>query len=146
MTDSHQGLPQPRRTVAIIAMCFGGLVLMIDASIAAIVLPTIARLPGDPAWPDIAWRLWLCGAGFGMFFSPNARRIIGSAPQKRAAPAGSMTTTTRMLGQATGATLMAGLLSLGLGDTMAPILVAFSLVAVAGLISGARLLRTRRAP
>ena len=46
-------------------------------SIAALLL--IAFLPAHPRWYDIAWRMALCGAGFGIFLSPNARLIIGSA-------------------------------------------------------------------
>lgn len=46
MTDSHQGLPFPRRAIAVIAMCVGSLLLMIDSSIAAVALPTIAKALG----------------------------------------------------------------------------------------------------
>ena len=81
---------------------------------------------------DMAWRLWLCGAGFGMFLTSNARLIICSAPVERAASAGSMVSTTRILSQALGATLFAGLLSMGISDNMVPIWVAVTLVGVTG--------------
>ena len=50
-------------------------------------LDAIAMLPAEPSHLDIIWRLWLCGVGFGLFFAPNARLLVGSAPQARAAAA-----------------------------------------------------------
>ncbi len=102
-------------------------------------LVLLALMPLDSGHFDISWRLWVCGAGFGMFFSPNARSIIGSSPPARAAAAGSLVSTTRMLGQATGATLLAGLLAMGLGDSGGPLLVAAGLAGIALLISAANL-------
>ncbi|WP_317930097.1 MFS transporter [Halioxenophilus sp. WMMB6] len=113
-------------------------------AVAATGLILLALLPEAPSRVDIAWRLWVCGAGFGMFFSPNARLVIGSAPMRRAASAGSMVTTSRMLGQATGATLVAGLLALGLGDGNAPIFCALALILTSGSICVVRLLGERR--
>lgn len=103
--------------------------------IASTALLLTAFLPDQPERFDIVWRIWLCGAGFGMFFSPNARLIVASAPPSRTASAGSLFTTTRMLGQATGATLVAALLAFGLGEGPVPVLVAMGLAVVAGLIS-----------
>jgi MFS transporter, DHA2 family, multidrug resistance protein len=107
----------------------------IGMTVAAIGLLAVAFLPAHPSHIDIAWRIWLCGAGFGTFFSPNARLIIASAPRTRTAAAGSIFTTTRMLGQATGATLCAALLALGLGQGPWPAIVATCLVVIAGGIS-----------
>jgi MFS transporter, DHA2 family, multidrug resistance protein len=103
--------------------------------VASIGLLLVAFLPKHPDHVDIAWRIWLCGAGFGIFFSPNARLMIASAPRARTAAAGSLFTTTRMLGQATGATLVAALLALGLGPGPWPAIVAMGLAATAGAIS-----------
>jgi DHA2 family multidrug resistance protein-like MFS transporter len=107
----------------------------IGMAIASVGLLAVAFLPHVPGHIDIAWRVWLCGAGFGIFFSPNARLILASAPRARAAAAASIFTTTRMLGQATGATLVAALLALGLGEGPWPALIAMCFTAVAGLIS-----------
>lgn len=106
----------------------------------------LAFLPVDPTWFDIAWRMSLTGAGFGMFLSPNARLIIGSAPIDRAAAAGGLVSTTRMVGQTTGATLVAALLAMSIGGGTAPALVAAGLAAVAGLCSFARLRPAIRNP
>ena len=37
----------------------------------------------DPSTLDIAWRMAVCGAGFGLFQSPNNRTIVSSAPRNR---------------------------------------------------------------
>lgn len=88
----------------------------------------------------------LCGGGFGLFLSPNARLIIGSAPRDRAASAGGLVSTTRMTGQTLGATLVAALLALNLGSGPAPALVAAGLAFAAGLCSLARLNPALRTP
>lgn len=109
-------------------------------------LVSMAFLPADPAWLDLAWRMSLTGAGFGIFLSPNARLIIGSAPIDRAAAAGGLISTTRMVGQTIGATLVAALLAFGIGDGMTPPLIAAGLALVAGLCSVARLRPSLRNP
>lgn len=113
-------------------------------SICALLL--IAWMPPHPSHFDVAWRMALCGAGFGTFLPPNARLIIGSAPSERAAAAGGLVSTTRLLGQTTGATLVAALLALGIGGGMTPPLVAAGLAFVAGLCSLARLRPSIRVP
>ena len=74
----------------------------------------------------------LAGSGFGLFLSPNARLIIGSAPKDRAASTGGLIATTRLLGQTLGATLAALLLAHGLASGRASPLIAAGLAAVAG--------------
>lgn len=109
-------------------------------------LVSMAFLPAHPAWLDLAWRMSLTGAGFGIFLSPNARLIIGSAPIDRAAAAGGLISTTRMVGQTIGATLVAALLAFGIGDGMTPPLISAGLALVAGLCSVARLRPSLRNP
>jgi DHA2 family multidrug resistance protein-like MFS transporter len=116
-----------------------GLLGGIGMALASAALLALAWLPAHPAYLDIAWRMSLCGAGFGLFLSPNARLIIASAPRERAASAGGLISTTRMTGQTLGATLVAALLALGLGGGSMPALAAAVLAFVAGLCSLARL-------
>jgi DHA2 family multidrug resistance protein-like MFS transporter len=116
-----------------------GLLGGIGMAIAAIALAAIALLPAHPTYIDVAWRMILCGAGFGLFLSPNARLIIGSAPRERAASAGGLISTTRMTGQTLGATLVATLLAFGLGGGRVPAFTAAALAFIAGLCSLARL-------
>ena len=88
----------------------------------------------------------LCGGGFGLFLSPNARLVIGSAPRERAAAVGGLVSTNRMVGQTLGATLLAALLALGLGQGRGPAFVAMALAIVAGTCSVARLRPALRDP
>ena len=120
----------------------------IGMSVAVVALLCLAWLPPDPHYWDIGWRMALCGAGFGLFLSPNSRLVVGSAPLERAAAAGGLISTTRMVGQTLGATAVAALLALNLGNGPAPALCAAGLALVAGLCSIARLnptIRTRDA-
>ena len=123
-----------------------GLLGGIGMAVAIAALILIAQLPADPSYFDIAWRMALCGAGFGLFMAPNARLIIGSAPRERAAAAGGLVSTTRLVGQTTGATLVAGLLAVNVGAGRVPPLVAVGLALVAGLCSVARLRPAIRNP
>ncbi|HEY0274867.1 MAG TPA: MFS transporter [Paenirhodobacter sp.] len=62
-----------------------------------------------PVW-DICWRMALCGAGFGLFQSPNNRAMLESAPMNRSGAASGMLGTARLTGQSLGAALVALLL------------------------------------
>jgi MFS transporter, DHA2 family, multidrug resistance protein len=64
-------------------------------------------MPSHPTSVDVAWRLAVCGAGFGFFQSPNNRLMIASAPRDRAGAGSGMLSTSRLLGQTTGSTLVA---------------------------------------
>ncbi len=113
-------------------------------SICALLL--LAFLPAHPSYFDVAWRMALCGSGFGTFLPPNARLVVGSAPRERAAAAGGLVSTVRLAGQTTGATVVALLLALGVGEGAVPPLVAVGLAAIAGLCSVARLRPSIRNP
>jgi MFS transporter, DHA2 family, multidrug resistance protein len=108
------------------ALATGGLVLL-------------AFLPAPLSHADLVWRMALCGAGFGLFMAPNARLIVHSAPHERAASAGGLISTTRLTGQTLGATVLAALLSVGIGSGPAPALLAAALTLLAGICSLARL-------
>ena len=75
-------------------------------------LVLLALLPAAAGDADIAWRMALCGAGFGLFQSPNNRAIITSAPRERSGGASGMLGTARLLGQTMGAALVALMFSL----------------------------------
>jgi DHA2 family multidrug resistance protein-like MFS transporter len=63
----------------------------------------LSQLPAAPDTLDIVWRMAVCGAGFGLFQSPNNRTIVSAAPRHRSGAAGGMLATARLLGQTTGA-------------------------------------------
>ena len=67
----------------------------------------LALLPDHPTDGAIIWRLVVCGAGFGLFQSPNNSILIASAPAYRSGSASGMLATARLIGQTTGAALMA---------------------------------------
>lgn len=123
-----------------------GLLGGIGMTISTIALLLLAFMPPNPSWFDIAWRMSLCGAGFGTFLPPNARLIIGSAPRERAAAAGGLVSTVRLVGQTTGATLVAALLALNVGANATAPLVAAGLAMLAGVCSLARLRPSIREP
>ena len=106
----------------------GGLLLM------GVGLALLAVMPAHPAALDIAWRSVLCGAGFGLFQSPNNRAMLGSAPQHRVGSAGGMLSSARLLGQTAGATLTALVFRLAGGvvsSRMLLVAAAFAVVAAA---------------
>jgi DHA2 family multidrug resistance protein-like MFS transporter len=116
-----------------------GLLGGIGMGIASVGLLSFAFLPAHLGSMDLIWRMALCGMAFGLFLAPNARVIIHSAPPGRAASAGGLISTTRLTGQTLGATLIAALLSMGLGGGRAPACAAASLAALAGVLSVSRL-------
>jgi DHA2 family multidrug resistance protein-like MFS transporter len=121
-----------------------GLLGGIGMAIAAAALLSLAFLPEQVSHFDLIWRMALCGVGFGLFLAPNARLIVHSAPHERAASAGGLISTTRLTGQTLGATLLAALLSLGIGSNRVPALIAAGLAILAGICSVARLSPTLR--
>lgn len=79
----------------------------IGLAVLGIGLALIATLPGHPGTFGIVWRMMICGAGFGFFQSPNLRAIISSAPPERSGGASGIVATSRLIGQAIGAALVA---------------------------------------
>lgn len=84
-----------------------GLLGAIGLGAFAIGLLSLALVPPHPNMFDIGWRMALCGAGFGMFQSPNNRTMMSAAPKSRSGGAGGMLATARLLGQTSGASLVA---------------------------------------
>ena len=99
----------------------------------------------QPTTLDVAWRLLLCGMGFGLFQSPNNHTIVTSAPLRRAGAASGMLGTARLTGQSLGAVLLAVIFALagtadGSGPRLALGLAALS-AAASALFSLARMRR-----
>jgi DHA2 family multidrug resistance protein-like MFS transporter len=106
----------------------------------ALGLLLLALLPPAPGIGDIAWRMVICGAGFGLFQSPNNRAIIGSAPRERSGGASGMLGTARLLGQSIGAALVALMFGVfGTGATQAALFLAAAFAAAATGVSLLRL-------
>ncbi len=60
---------------------------------------------GMSEW-NIAWRMAICGVGFGMFQTPNGIVMVSATPVNRSGGAGGMQSTARLVGQTLGATLV----------------------------------------
>ncbi|WP_343729667.1 MFS transporter [Duganella sp.] len=110
-------------------------------------LVAMLMLPPQPAAFDIGWRMAWCGIGFGFFQAPNLKAIMGSAPASRAGGASGIVATARLLGQATGAALVAYCFTLSATRGTAYALVLAAVFAgVASVASFARLAVTSAAP
>ena len=79
----------------------------IGMAVLCVGLVLLAGLPPHPGTADIVWRMMVCGGGFGFFQSPNLRAIMSAAPPERSGSASGIVATSRLLGQATGAALVA---------------------------------------
>ncbi len=100
----------------------------------------LALLPSQPTDIDIIWRMMLCGAGFGLFQSPNNHTIISSAPRHRSGGASGMLGTARLVGQSSGAALVALMFNLfNDSGTHASLVLAGSFATVAAVVSMSRM-------
>ena len=120
-----------------------GLLGGIGLSLFATGLATLSLLPHGAADWAIILPMALCGAGFGVFQSPNNRAILTSAPRQRSGAAGGLLASARLLGQTSGAVAMAAFFHL---DRTAPTTAALATAAaLAALAAGASALRLRSA-
>ncbi|MDP9898870.1 MFS transporter [Variovorax ginsengisoli] len=120
-----------------------GLLGGIGLGLLAAGLALLAALPAEPSNLDIVWRMALCGAGFGLFQSPNNHTIVSAPPAHRSGAASGMLGTARLTGQTIGAVLLAGIFSVwsphhGRGPVIALVLASIC-AAVAGVFSSLRL-------
>lgn len=67
----------------------------------------LALFPATGTAFAFAWRMALCGLGFGFFQSPNNRTIMTAAPRERSGAAGGMLSAARLVGQTLGAASVA---------------------------------------
>ena len=67
----------------------------------------LATLPAAPNTTTVVIYLAVCGAGFGMFQAPNLKALMSSAPPERSGGASGVIGVARLLGQTSGAALVA---------------------------------------
>ena len=138
--------PWPLATM-VMAPLAGYLIERIHAGLLGAVatgLFALALLPSSPSDLDIVWRMILCGAGFGLFQSPNNHTIITSAPRHRSGGASGMLGTARLLGQSSGAALVALMFNLaGQNGNHVALLTAGALATLAAIVSGLRVTQPR---
>jgi MFS transporter, DHA2 family, multidrug resistance protein len=105
----------------------------------------LGLLSAHPSAADIAWRMLICGVGFGFFNTPNNRAILTAAPPTRAGAASGMQATSRLLGQSMGAALVALMFGLfPLAGTRHSLIVAACAAAGAAAVSFVRLAQPAR--
>jgi len=106
----------------------------------------VALLPGSATTLQIVSAMAVCGAGFGFFQSPNLRALMSSAPPERSGGASGIVATARLLGQTTGAAIVALCLNLSpdAGSTIA-LWLGCGFAALGSLTSFLRLAAARRA-
>ncbi|MDB5989627.1 MAG: Major facilitator transporter [Herbaspirillum sp.] len=117
-------------------LCSIGLVAL------AIGLALTALLPADPSNLQIAWRLALCGIGFGFFQTPNNRVLLTSGPRERGGAASGMMTMARLIGMTLGAVFAAVLFEISPEHGTVMALTAGSMIAVGGVVASSLRLRT----
>jgi DHA2 family multidrug resistance protein-like MFS transporter len=81
-------------------------------------MASLALLPAQPSTAGIVIRMLICGIGFGFFQSPNLRALMSSAPPERSGGASGVIALARLIGQTSGAALVA--LCFGLADRQGP--------------------------
>jgi MFS transporter, DHA2 family, multidrug resistance protein len=115
-------------------------------AVLALGLLSLALLPVGTSSASIAWRMAICGLGFGFFQSPNNRTMLSSAPMERSGAAGGMLATARLTGQTIGATMAAISFRFAANAEPFALGVAALFAAAAALASVSRLLHARQAP
>ena len=98
--------------------------------------------PGGDVSPwDIAWRMAVCGVGFGMFQTPNNIVMVIATPIERTGGAGGMQSTARLVGQTLGATLVSVIFASAASDSISAkvcLWVALVFAVIAGAFSISR--------
>lgn len=94
--------------------------------------------PEAPHEWEIAWRMAICGIGFGLFQTPNNIVMVLATPIERTGSAGGMQSTARLIGQTMGATLVTLIFAIfnSNGNSVSVcLMVAISFAIIAGLFS-----------
>lgn len=90
---------------------------------------------------NIAWRMAVCGMGFGLFQTPNNIVMVMATPIERTGGAGGMQSTARLVGQTLGATLVTLIFAMTASDVISAnvcLCVALGFAVVAGSFSISR--------
>ncbi|MDE6240538.1 MAG: MFS transporter, partial [Muribaculaceae bacterium] len=95
----------------------------------------------NPSEWNIAWRMAVCGVGFGMFQTPNNIVMVMATPVNRSGGAGGMQSTARLVGQTLGATVIGSVFALLSGELEAvriSLCLSIALAVCAGIFSYTR--------
>ena len=115
-----------------------GLAVLATGLLLLVVLP-----PAPTDW-DIAWRMGVCGIGFGFYQTPNNITVMTAGPVARTGAAGGMMAVARTIGWSLGSALVALIFALWQqGATTMCLEVAAAFAAFAAVISSSRSLVRR---
>jgi len=67
----------------------------------------LATMPGVPADWDVAWRMGICGIGFGFYQTPNNITLMTAGPPERSGAASGMVAVARTVGWSLGSAIVA---------------------------------------
>lgn len=95
----------------------------------------MSLLPANPTNWDIVWRLALCGAGFGLFQTPNNIAMMTAGPVQRSSAASGMNAVARFFGWTLGSALVALVFGLSGDDATMICLTAGTSFSIIGAIA-----------
>jgi DHA2 family multidrug resistance protein-like MFS transporter len=116
-----------------------GLLGLLGLAAFAAGLAALAILSDRTSMTDVAWRMAIAGAGFGLYQSPNNRTIQASAPRSRSGGASGMQAMARLLGQTVGAALTALIFARFLRGAMVAVWFATGFAVIGAAVSALRL-------
>lgn len=97
-----------------------GLLGAIGLAVLAVGMALLSTTPSGAGMMLIEFCMIVCGIGFGFFQSPNQKALMSAAPNGRSGGASGVVATARLIGQATGAALVA--FSFGVAGESGPML------------------------
>lgn len=99
----------------------------------------LATMPAVPADWDVAWRMGVCGVGFGFYQTPNNVTMMTAGPPERNGAASGMVAVARTVGWSLGSALVALILGLqGVAGARTCLYAAAAFAAVGGVASVSR--------
>jgi DHA2 family multidrug resistance protein-like MFS transporter len=117
-----------------------GLLAGVGLAVMAAGLALLAALPADASAGNMLWRVVLCGFGFGFFQTPNNRAMMTAGPLHRSGAANGAMAGSRLLGQTSGAAIVAVIFALSRSHaTVSAFLVAAGFAVLGTVISFTRL-------
>lgn len=123
-----------------------GILGAVGLGVFALGLMSLSLLQPGASDLDIAWRVALCGAGFGFFQSPNNRALMSEAPLARSGAAGGMLGTARNVGQSMGAVVVAFLLGAAPEGGVRNGFILATVIALFGAVLSGSRVRLRKPP
>ncbi|HQT76033.1 MAG: MFS transporter [Rhodospirillales bacterium 20-64-7] len=116
----------------------------IGLAVLTVGLLLLVVLPAAPADWDVAWRMGICGVGFGFFQTPNNTTLMTTGPVNRSGAASGMIAVARTMGWSFGSALVALIFGIwGSSGTVVCLELGAGFAAAGALASSARLFSHR---